>query len=337
MSTLPASLGSYRTDLVAAIDRELEAARRARPRRTPARPWHSRWSALLLATAVVAAVLLVLTIATPWQSSPTILERAEAALLAPSAGWILHEQVTVHPIIFSSKGTVARVQLWLDGTPPRRFRLAFGGAWQVELGGTLGSSTGLHYVISDHALERVAYPFRVKQSDLDPAAFIRAALASGRAKLDGRTTIGGRDVIRIQLSSWFNSGFPPAHVLEPIALYYVDARTYRPVRLVIPPPHGRVRILADPNAAEPSSHYYHGVFAEDPRLGFPMDPGAFLLGLPEYPSPTMLLLPAPGYEAEVPGPQHRLYDFEGYRLLAPTAANRKLTDVRAVHSRAGPP
>jgi hypothetical protein len=244
----------------------------------------------------------------------------------------------VRPIVFSSRGTVAHVQLWIDGARPRRFRMTFGGAWQVELGGTLGTSTGLNYVATDHALRRAAFPFRVRQSDLDPAGFIRAALESGRAKLDGRATIRGRDVIRIQLRTWFNSMFPTARLLEPIALYYVDARTYRPVRLVIPPRHGRVRILVDPGADEPALDYGHypGVLAEDSSLGFPIDPGAFLLGFPGYSSPTLLVLPAAGAEAEFPR-LHRVYDFEDYRLLPPTAANRGRTNVRAMHPHADVP
>jgi hypothetical protein len=335
MSTVPESLRRYRADLVAAIDRELEEARPARLPRTLPRPRHSRWGALLLATAIVAVAVLVLTIAAPWHSNLTILDRAEAALLAPSAGRILHERVTVHPILFSSRGTVARIQLWLDGARPHRFRLTFDGAWQAELGGTLGTSTGLNYVASDRALHRTAFQFRVRQSDLDPAAFIRAALKSGRAKLDGRATIGGRDVIRIQVSAWFNSGYsPPARLLEPIALYYADAHTYRPVRLVIPPPHGRVRILPDPDAANPRlgfDPHYLGVLPEDSSLGFPMDLSAFLLGFPAYSSPpTLLVLPAPGATASFPR-LHRVYDFEEYQLLAPTAANGRLTSVQAMH------
>ena len=337
MSSVPTSLTRYRADLVAAIDREL-AAHRARPDRALPGRRRSRLGALLVATAIVAAVLLVLTIAAPWRSSATILERAQAALLAPSAGQVLYERVTVRPIVFSSLGTVGRVQLWLDGSRPRRFRMTFGGAWQVELGGTLGTSTGLTYAAPDQAFRRAGFPTRVDQADLDPAAFIRAALESGRAKVDGRATIRGRDVIRIQLSSWFNSAFPPAHVLEPIALYYVDARTYRPVRLVIPPPRGRVRIqpISDTEAATPVLEPYPGVLADDPSLGFPIDPGSFLPGSPGYSSPTLLILPSRGAEASFPE-LHRVYDFERYRLLAPTAANRRLANVRAMHPRADVP
>jgi hypothetical protein len=325
MSGVPASLSRYRADLVAAIDRELEEARRARPRRTLARPWHSRWGALLFATTLVAAAFLVLTIVAPWQSSRTILDRAQAALLAPSAGTILYERVTVHPIVFSPRGTVARVQLWVDGARPRRFRMTFGGAWRVELGGTLGTSTGLNYVASDHALHRAAFPFRVRQSDLDPAAFIRTALRSGQAKVDGRATIRGHDVIRIRVNAWFNA--PSGRRLEPIALYYVDARTYRPVRFVIPPPRGVV-ILAGSETDWLVVHPESALFS----LGVPMDPSVFLLGFPGYSAPTEPVIP--GDTTVSKARPHRIYDFEDYQLLAPTAANRRLTNVRAMHPRA---
>jgi len=338
MSTVPASLERYRADLVVAIDRELEAARPARQPRTHPRSRRSRWGALLAATAIVAVALLVLPIVSPWQSSTTILDRAEAALLAPSAGQVLYERVTVHPILFSSRGTVARVQLWLDSARPHRFRMTFGGAWQAEIGGTLGTSTGLSYVAADQAVQRTTFQFRVSQSDLDPAAFIRTALRSGRAKLDGRATIRGRDVIRIQLSAWFYAR--TGRVLRPIALYYVNADTYRPVRVVIPPPNGPVVLFAAPEGADsldldPLVWYPEDTSAST-RLGVPMDPSAFLLGSPGYSFPTLPVIPGPG--EKLPGRSlHRTYDFEDYRLIARTAANRRLTNVRAVHPGADRP
>jgi hypothetical protein len=304
MSTVPTSLTRYRSDLVAAIDRELGEARRAWQRTRP-RQWHPRWGALLLATATVAVASLVVTVATPWHSSPGILDRAQAALPAPSAGQILYEKVTVRPIVFSSLGTVGHVRLWVDGARPRRFRMTFGGAWQVELGGTLGASKGLTYAASDRALHSATFPFRVRQSDLDPAAFIRPALESGRATLDGRATIRGRDVIRIQLRAWFDSFSPPA----------------------------RIQLLLDADAANPALDYYPGVLAEDSSIGFPIDPGSFLPGSPGYSSPTLLVLPGRGSEASFPK-LHRMYDFEEYRLLVPTAANRRMANVRAMHPHA---
>jgi hypothetical protein len=336
MNTVPASLRGYRADLVAAIDCELEHARPARLRRERRRPWHARRDVLLAGggAAVVVVALLVLTIVAPWQGSPTILDRAEAALLAPASGQILYERVTIHPIASSSPGTATRVHLWLDSAPPHRFRMTFSGSRPAEVGGTLGSSTGLNYVASDDALYRAAFQFRVGELDLDPAAFIRTALSSGRAKLDGRTTIRGRNVIRIQLSTRFDGR------LVSIALYYVDPKTYRPVRLVFPSPHGRVAILSAASWSKNlGKRFPRGtlVVLADPstwsRLGFPMHPSMFLLGFPGYTVPTLFI---PG--ATVSGPRpHLVFDFEEYRLLAPTADNRKLTSVRAMHPRAEKP
>jgi DNA-directed RNA polymerase specialized sigma24 family protein len=199
---------------------------------------------------------------------------------------------------------------------------------------TSARQTGLNYVASDDALYRAAFQFRVGELDLDPAAFIRTALSSGRAKLDGRTTIRGRNVIRIQLSARFDG------CLVSIALYYVDPKTYRPVRLVFPPPHGRVAILPAASWSKNlGKRFPRGtlVVLADPstwsRLGFPMHPSMFLLGFPGYTVPTLFI---PG--ATVSGPRpHLVFDFEEYRLLAPTADNRKLTSVRAMHPRAEKP
>ncbi len=334
MSTVPASLRRYRADLVAAIDRQLEEAGPAGRRRTRPGLSQSRWGALLVVTAIMAVALLALTIATPWRSSPTTLDRAEAALLAPSPGQLLYEKVTVHPIVFSSRGTVASVRLWLDGAQPHRFRITFGGAWQAEVGGTLGTSAGLSYVASEQTLHRAVFQFRVRRSDLDPAAFIEEALKSGQAKPDGRATIRGRDVIRIRVSAWFTTS--TARLLEPIALYYVDARTYRPVRVVIPPPDGRVVLFAGPDRADPLDFNPPVFLPEDTnagRLGIPLDPSTFLLGSPDYSFPTLPVLPGPGDTASALN-LHRIYDFEEYRLIAPSAANRRVTNVRAMHPRA---
>jgi hypothetical protein len=155
----------------------------------------------------------------------------------------------------------------------------------------------------------------------DPAAFIRTALRAGRAKLDGRTTLRGQKAIRFQLSARFGG-----HSV-PVALYFADANTYRPIRIVIPPPHARLVILSPsasgqslpiPSDLPPDTLF---IAPENPstsfRLGFPMDPSFFLVGFPGYAAPTL--------------PAHAVYDFEDYRLLAPTADNRKLTSVQAMH------
>jgi hypothetical protein len=189
------------------------------------RPWRSGGGALLLGATVIVTALVVLIVASSWRGGPTILERAAAALPAPTSGQILYESIALrfkgHP--------VTHIHLGLAGAPPHRFRVTSDGIPTADVGGTLRGVTGLSYDSSSGDLIPVAFGFRVSQSDLDPAAFIRAALASGRAQLDGKTTIRGHDVLRIRV----NSNLYGRSVL--IALYFVDAHTYRPLRVVFTP------------------------------------------------------------------------------------------------------
>lgn len=316
MSTVPESLQSYRFDLVTAIDRELA---RGRSTRRAARRY------LYAGVAVTAIALLALAFAEPWHGSPTILDRAEAAMLAPVGGEVLYESVTVHAVSGSrAPRGVTRVQLWLDSSPPNRFRMTFTGSAPAEVGGTIGSSKGLNYVAATNLLYPAAFQFRVAQSDLDPAAFIRTALRSGRAKLLGDAAIRGRKVIAIRLTTWF--GTPMGRRLEPIALYYVDAHTYRPVRVVVPPPNGHVVLLG------PGSPRDLAVGPEDlngSRLGFPMDPSAFLVGFPGYPA---LTLPGLATRSAHVARTHLVYDFDAYSLLPATANNHRLASVQALRN-----
>jgi hypothetical protein len=208
--------------------------------------------------------------------------------------------------------------------------MTFSGTRRAEVGGTLGSSAGLNYIASTNALYRAAFQFRVSQSDLDPAAFVRTALRLGRAKIFGRTTVRGTEVIRIQFSAWYRT--PAARRLEPIAIYYVDANTYRPVRVVSPPPYGRIAMSPDGqavrSAAWPSFLKTGVTYPEHAGLGFPMDPSAFLAGFPGTSTRSFPVIPQ--YTTVSAPRAHLVYDFDNYELLAPTAANRRLTSVRAV-------
>jgi hypothetical protein len=188
----------------------------------------------------------------------------------------------------------------------------------------------MNYIASTNALYRAAFQFRVSQSDLDPAAFVRTALRLGRAKIFGRTTVRGTEVIRIQFSAWYRT--PAARRLEPIAIYYVDANTYRPVRVVSPPPYGRIAMSPDGqavrSAAWPSFLKTGVTYPEHAGLGFPMDPSAFLAGFPGTSTRSFPVIPQ--YTTVSAPRAHLVYDFDNYELLAPTAANRRLTSVRAV-------
>jgi hypothetical protein len=251
-------------------------------------PWRSSRSALLLATSVVVTALVAITVASPWRGGPTILERAAAAVPAPTPGQILYESIELrfkgHPL--------THIHIGLAGTPPHRFRVTSNGIPQADVGGTVGASAAQRYEISTGELISVDLRFPVSQSDVDPVSFIRAALTSGQARLDGKTRIRGRDVLRIRVNS-----SPFGHSV-PTALYYVDAHSYRPVRVVFPP----------------------GVFT-----------GPSLRGL----APIFILFLGYGGRPDVLGFHYALiFDFVEFRYLAPTADDRKLTNIQAAHPHA---
>jgi len=251
------------------------------------RPRRPRWGLLLIGAAVVVAAL-VLTVTSPWRGGPTVVERAAAAMPTLTSGQILSESITIRPSTSGARGGATHVRVWIEGAAPHRFRVTFDGPRPLDVGGTLGGVTGLSYAASHDVLDPVAFGSPVAQVDLDLAAFVKDALTSGRAKLEGTTTTGRRAVRRIRVSS-------PDGV--PIALYYVDVRTYRPVRVaILPAPR------LDPN-----------------RLGFPLSSFTFLQG---------------GVVLDLSRVTRRypfVCDVAGYRHLPPTAANRKLTNIRAMH------
>jgi hypothetical protein len=149
----------------------------------------------------------------------------------------------------------------------------------------------LSYASAEGVLDPMLFFVPITESVLDPAAFVRAALLSGRAKADGRATIRGRETLRILV------GTQAGGRGELLARLFVNARTYRPVRITI-------------NA----------------------DAHAF----GRAPLPLMCTTPLLEYACLAsPGPSHMwIYDFAEYRYLPGTAANRKLTNIRAMHPHA---
>lgn len=273
----------------ARLPRRAPEERHLRERR---RPWRSRRGRVLLATAVTAAAVVALVVESPWRSGPSILDRAAAAIVAPGSGQILSESIAIHGSS-DPRGLVVHVKVWIDGARPHRFRVTVDGPRNipgvpVELGGTLGRSEGLSYSALDHVLDPVVFELPVKQSHLDPAAFIKAALTSGRAKPDGKTTLQGREVIRIRVIS-HRYGKP-----ETVAIYFVDAHTYRPVRIVI-----------------------------TQRGGF------LVLG---FRLPNLSVIQTPSFTHFLKG--QPIFNFSEYRELRPTASNRKLANIRAQHPNA---
>jgi hypothetical protein len=262
-----------------------------RPRRILWQP--RRGLALAGAAAAVVAAAISLTITSPWRGGPSIIDRAAAAILSPTSGQVLYERLAIHPARSLDRrglpaGTVFNVQVWIDGAPPHRFRAIYDtnlpGVAQVELGGMLRNYNGFSYSPAGDSLNPLAFQVPMTPSALDPAEYIKSALTSGRAKVEGTTTIRGRKAVRIRLSARV---YGP---LIPIAQFFVDAHTYAPLRVGI-------------SAFLP--------LAERQRL--PLTCVTFL-----FPYSCWA---APGW----------FYDFVEYRYLAPTTANRKLANIRAMH------
>jgi hypothetical protein len=297
-----------------------------RPRSSSVR--RPRSSFLLVgAAASVAVALVALATNAPWRGGPTIIDRAAAAIAVPSSGQILYESISVHvtlplrrrgvPLRSLPPAAAARIErllragprtwtgharLWIEGASPHRFRFTITGRWghallampptgPTELGGALSGFDGLGYDTQTRTLYAVAFDVRPTQAALDPAAFVRAALAAGHARAEGTTTIRGRKAIRILVRA------EVLGQLEPVGDYYVDARTYQPIRVVVS--HGGYR-----------------------------GRGANLPGMPL----TSLTVTE---QATLPPIDGRyVFDFTDYRELDPTTANQKLTNISAMHSQA---
>jgi hypothetical protein len=255
-------------------------------------------------------------VSAPWRGGPNIIDRAAAAITVSTSGQILYEtigiRVTAPPGLVrrlphrlrsrAPKQWVGQARVWIEGAPPHRFRLTITGRWGLangavmtappaEIGGRLSSFGGLAYDVRFRTLYPVAFDYRTTQSALDPAAFVKAALTSHRARVQGSTVIRGRKAIRIRVRARVHGQ------LEPVADYFVDAQTYRPLRVVIT------------GGTSPG---------DGPNL-----PGMPLTSLTMIERATL-----------PPFGGRYVFDFDEYRHLPPTAANRKLTDVKAMHPHA---
>ena len=275
------------------------------------RQWRPRRRLLLLGMAFAVAAAAALTLASPWRGGPSILDRAAAAIAPPGPDQILYASVAAHTSVPCSSSLSrmrkngwldlskarqlprcpekSRAAVWLDGAPPHRFRVVSVDREEgrLESGGTVGGRNGLSYHPGD-VLDPVAYAYPISLSDLDPVGFVRAALASGRARLEGTATIRGKNVTRIRVTARrFGRDVTDA-------LYFVDANTDRPVRIVFPAADRDVR-------------------------GVPMINLPFL---------------AYGTTSWGGNLSPVVFDFTQFRYLPSTAASRKLTDIRAQHPHA---
>lgn len=182
---------------------------------------------------VAALLLVVLVAAAPWRGGPDVLERASAALASPAASHVLYENVVIqgHPLS-GRDGFTIHLEAWLTSGSPYRFRVVVVSVRgegvpgrPVEVGGTTESIRGRSYDAASDVLVPDTIGFPVDPAELDPAGFIRQALASGQARVEGAATVSGRKVLQILLSARLSGG------VVSTTLYEVDARTYRPVRV----------------------------------------------------------------------------------------------------------
>jgi hypothetical protein len=296
-------------DEVAHWDDVLERA--AVPVRRRSR-WRSPSRYLLVGAAAAVAAVVALAVAEPWHGGPSILDRAAAAILTPSPHQILYERITFRPSGFVNVPQLPTVHIraWVDGARPRAFRirmdtpegkpLSFSGmtvTFPSEIGGKVGSAAGLSYSFTDQVLDPVLFFAPITDAILDPGEYVKASLTSGRANVDGTTTIRGRRVVRIRIAGRPFSGQSPYEIPVTGALFFVDARTDRPVRIEV-------------SAALPFRA----------RVGYPLTCLGFVMGY--------------GCQNN-PGPHAKwVYDFTDYRYLPRSAVNRKLTNIRAKHPNA---
>jgi len=186
---------------------------------------------------IIAALALFFT--APWNNSHGFLERAQAAL-TPTAGMIRHEK---REATFSSTEPACVVtrgpnEIWIDQTPPHRYRavvfllppapLDCSRGSVTEVGGTLEPQQTLVFV-PPNTLRPL--PGRFAQP-LDPVSELREAISAGRAHDEGMTQLDGRTVERIRIDS--TSECPDPNCPREPSYAYVDPETFYPVRLESP-------------------------------------------------------------------------------------------------------
>ena len=239
---MPDPIAQLKHELLAAAERQhgQPAAARAGPRRW--RLWgENRLLQAAAAVAIVAAA--VLFVASPWKSSPGFLERAEAAL-TPPVGSVLHMkwETTTTSKDFSCSVTRGPEEIWIDQTPPHRYRglmqpppdpvglgpraLACSRGEKFELGGTLDAGPTLWFVPPN--------TLTVRQTLIlapDPVAALREAIDAGRAHQEGPTQLDGRTVERIRIDPARDCPIQGGCGREYV---YVDTETYHPVQTESP-------------------------------------------------------------------------------------------------------
>lgn len=214
---------------------------------------------VLAVGALAAAAAAALFVTIPWNNSPGVLERAQAAL-TPPAGTILHQKWEGTSISTNPACTVTRgpSEIWIDHETPHRYRVALfndlppdppldpralvcSKGTKSEFGGTLdphcSAATGCEPTLRftpPNTLSHLPISFRA-----DPGDFVtklREGLNAGRAHDEGKTQLEGRTVERIRVDPR-TSCLVPGCPRESTYLY-VDPETFYPVEI-----HGYASIV----------------------------------------------------------------------------------------------
>ena len=317
------------SDPILELKRELMAAAERQIRHAPAPEQHLRFGGrvvavrfVLVAATVAVAATVGLFFTAPWSSSPSFLERAEAALTPPE-GMILHQKWADTSISSNPKCTVTWTgETWSDGELdpasskrvglryravvrdpflPYPFRSTAQHPFEpplcsrgstYEVGGTIGPPPKLSLGLAPHSMIRFVPPDRLVRmpKDVPPpplgnlVAALRHSIRFEGARDLGKTRRDGRTMERIRFS---------------LGIAYVDPATFYPIEL---------DIFRDPILAGVDLHRLH--------LG---------------------RLPRIVREALETHLRSQLVRFSVYEYLPRTAANVALTNIRAQHPNATGP
>jgi hypothetical protein len=226
------------------LKHELLAAAERQCRHAAPEPGHLGARVVAMRPPLVAATLAVaaaaaLFLTAPWSSSPSFLERAEAALTLPK-GMILHEKWVDTSISPHFKCTVtSTVEIWLDphSESGQRYRALLRDPFRLgdpyrpappvcsrgsayEIGG-LWDEPALRFVPPNRLVQMPmgGPPLNVLLAGDRIVGDLRRALSAGRARDEGRTKRDGRTVEHIRLE-WGDA--------------YVDPDTFYPVEIDLP-------------------------------------------------------------------------------------------------------
>jgi len=278
---------------------------------------------LLLGATVVVVALIALTVTSPWRHGPTILDRAAAAIALPAAGQILYENITLHvappPPVESERAALrrlprgalhppfafdVRVGVWLTGAAPHRFRLTEHGDVRGRIRGRAATQRLRSGEIGGTLTSTQTLSYDDKSGALVPAASWSPVKRSDldvaefvwQAITAGRAKVDGTTWLHGQQVVRIRVFAKHYGHLMAVGLYFVDGQTYQPVRVVI----------------DLKKHFFNETVP-----GFP------LLSLTRIQSSVL------------PSVYGRyVIDFNEYWHLAPTAANNKLANIRAMHPKA---